>query len=64
MLTNVTRTPTIVILMQSVQTEKDLTTALAIMDTQEMVLTAQVRIHLEIHLNKPCLTLISSVKIF
>ena len=50
--------------MQSVQTEKDLTTALAIMDTQEMVLTAQVRIHIEIHLNKPCLTLISSVKIF
>ena len=58
MLTNVRRTPTIVILMQSVQTEKDLTTALAIMGTQEMVSTAQVRIHIEIHLYEPCLTLI------
>ena len=44
--------------MQSVQTEKDLTTALAIMGTQEMVSTAQVRIHIEIHLYEPCLTLI------
>ena len=44
MLTNVIRTPTIAILTQSVRTEKDLTTALAIMDTQGMVSIAQVRL--------------------